>query len=160
MAPRSEPGHRTVPLPLLASHEGGRAAMTCRYRCGDACFHPAPNTSDNPYLGDVITGALSRRSMLRAGAVVTLAAGAVAGTAVLTGTASAAPATTTGNPGPGAVPPGLRFAPVAPNTADAVIIPPGYEQEVVIRWGDPVLAGAAQFSPAGQSAAAQARQFG
>ncbi len=159
MAPRSEPGHRTVPLPLLASHEGGRAAMTCRYRCGDACFHPAPNTSDNPYLGDVITGALSRRSMLRAGAVMTLAAGAVAGTAALTGTASAA-ATTAGKPGPGAVPPGLRFEPVAPNTADAVTIPPGYEQEVVIRWGDPVLAGAPQFSPAGQSATAQARQFG
>ena len=58
------------PLPLLTSHPGGRSAMTCRYRCGDACFHEVPNTSGNEYVGEVIARALSRRSVLRAGAVV------------------------------------------------------------------------------------------
>ncbi|MGW5693527.1 phosphatase, partial [Streptomyces asiaticus] len=67
-------------LPLISSHPGGRSALTCRYRCGDACLHETPNTSDNAYVGDVIAGAASRRALLRAGAVVTVAAatGAVA----------------------------------------------------------------------------------
>ena len=66
-------------LPLIGStgsHPGGRSAMTCRFRCGDACFHEVPNTSTNEYVGDVIAGALSRRSMMRAAAVVTVAAAA------------------------------------------------------------------------------------
>ncbi|MCA1655442.1 MAG: phosphatase, partial [Pseudonocardiaceae bacterium] len=66
--------------------------MTCQYRCGNACSHPAPNTSDNPYLGDVIASAVSRRAMLRAGAVVTIAAGAAGAVA---GTAAAEPAEAT-----------------------------------------------------------------
>ncbi|MBU3871638.1 phosphatase, partial [Streptomyces sp. 4503] len=67
-------------LPLISSHPGGRSALTCRYRCGDACFHETPNTSDNAYVGDAIAAAASRRSLLRAGAVMTVAAatGAVA----------------------------------------------------------------------------------
>ena len=43
------------------SHAGGRSAMTCRSRCGDACFHEVPNTSTNEYVGDVIAGVLGRR---------------------------------------------------------------------------------------------------
>ncbi|NEE37049.1 phosphatase, partial [Streptomyces sp. SID7982] len=68
-------------LPLIGSHPGGRSALTCRFRCGDACFHETPNTSGNEYVGDVIAGALSRRSALRAAAVVTVAG--AAGTAVV-----------------------------------------------------------------------------
>jgi secreted PhoX family phosphatase len=143
--------NRRVPLPLLASHPGGRAALTCRYRCGDACSHPAPNTSDNAYFGDIIARAVSRRSLLRAGAVVGVAAGA--GGAVLASTAGSAAAR-------GDRPRGLDFEPVAPNTADAITVPPGYEQQVLIRWGDPILSGAPEFAPARQSAAAQAAQFG
>lgn len=111
-------------LPLIGtpsgSHPGGRSAMTCRFRCGDACFHEVPNTSSNEYVGDVIAGALSRRSMMRAAAVVT----------------------------------------VAPNTDDAVTVPEGYRQDVVIRWGEPILRGAPAFDPEKQSAGAQAGQFG
>ncbi|MFJ4871284.1 PhoX family protein [Streptomyces sp. NPDC088757] len=149
-------------LPLLSTnpHGGGRSALTCRYRCGDACFHEVPNTSDNEYAGDLIAGVLSRRSALRAAAVVTVAS-AVGGAAVL-GEAPAAeahgghghqPATSDGARG-------LRFTPVAPNTADKVTVPSGYSQNVVIRWGEPILRGAPAFDAGKQSAKAQAGQFG
>ncbi|WP_309051455.1 PhoX family protein [Streptomyces sp.] len=146
-------------LPLLSSnpHGGGRSALTCRFRCGDACFHEVPNTSDNEYVGDVIAGALSRRSVMRAAAVVTVAS-AVGGAAVL-GDAPAAEA----RPYPGGKADGargLRFTPVAPNTADQVTVPAGYAQDVVIRWGEPILRGAPAFDADKQTAGAQAGQFG
>ncbi|WP_432133627.1 PhoX family protein [Streptomyces sp. bgisy154] len=154
-------------LPIIgtpsAAHPGGRSALTCRFRCGDACFHEVPNTSDNEYAGDVIAGALSRRSMVRAAAVVTVAAaaGTAAGVAGARPAAAAPQAHTHGGGRPahdGAR--GLRFSPVAPNTADAVTIPEGYGQNVVIRWGEPILRGAPAFDPENQTAAAQAGQFG
>ncbi|MEU9293677.1 PhoX family protein [Streptomyces sp. NPDC048266] len=152
-------------LPLLSTnpHGGGRSALTCRFRCGDACFHEVPNTSDNEYVGDVIAGALSRRSALRAAAVVTVAS--AAGGAVVLGTAPEATARP-GKPGKPGTPVvtdgarGLRFAPVAPNTADQVTVPAGYAQNVVIRWGEPILRGAPAFDSEKQSAKAQAGQFG
>ncbi|MEU0452038.1 phosphatase, partial [Streptomyces sp. NPDC006129] len=114
-------------LPLIGtpsgSHPGGRSALTCRFRCGDACFHEVPNTSSNEYVGDVIAGALSRRSMMRAAAVVTVAA-AGAG-AVGVAQAPQAGAVPTDVPADAAREAargkakgarGLRFAPVAPNT--------------------------------------------
>ncbi|MTE19893.1 DUF839 domain-containing protein [Streptomyces sp. TRM43335] len=151
-------------LPLIGSHPGGRSALTCRYRCGDACFHEVPNTSGNEYVGDLIAGALSRRSMLRAGAVVGAAAAAAAAGLGQAPGAGAAPAAAAGKgwekskPLDGAR--GLRFAPVAPNTADKVTVPAGYDQNIVIRWGDPILRGAPAFDPEKQSAKAQAGQFG
>ncbi|MET8780475.1 PhoX family protein [Streptomyces sp. NPDC004589] len=137
-------------LPLIGttsgSHPGGRSALTCRYRCGDACFHEVPNTSDNEYVGDVIAGALSRRSALRAAAVVTVATATGAATAATVPQAAAAPAGRNGGAHTAAAR-GLRFAPVAPNTADAVTVPDGYRQNVVIRWGEPILRGAPAFDP-------------
>ncbi|MEU9648701.1 PhoX family protein [Streptomyces sp. NPDC048110] len=155
-------------LPLIGtpsgSHPGGRSAMTCRFRCGDACFHEVPNTSDNEYVGDVIAGALSRRSMMRAAAVVTVAA-AGAGAVGVAGAPSAQAATAAAGKGHGRPSRdrgarGLRFTPVAPNTDDAVTVPEGYRQDVVIRWGEPILRGAPAFDPEKQSAKAQAGQFG
>jgi hypothetical protein len=142
--------------------------MTCRYRCGNACFHEVPNTSDNDYVGDVIASALSRRSVLRAGAVVTVTAAAGATVLGQAPDASAGPLpTTTGDAARygkdahhGKAAKGLRFTPVAPNTTDAVTIPEGYAQNVVIRWGEPILRGAPAFDPDHQTAQAQAAQFG
>ncbi|MFG2798524.1 PhoX family protein [Streptomyces pseudovenezuelae] len=149
-----------VQLPLInAVH--GRSALTCRFRCGNACFHPAPNTSANPYVGDVIATALSRRSMMRAAAVVTVAAAAgTAGTVVTAPSAQAAPQAPAGRKPQGKAARGLRFTPVAPNTADTVTVPAGYAQNVVVRWGEPILRGAPAFDPEKQTAAAQAGQFG
>lgn len=153
-------------LPLISSHPGGRSALTCRYRCGDACFQDVPNTSDNEYVGDVIKGALSRRSMMRAAAVVTVAT--AAGTAALTAgpgasEAVAAPVHKPGKPvkpGKNDGARGLRFTPVKPNKDDKVTVPDGYAQGVVIRWGEPILRGAPAFNPDKQTAKAQAGQFG
>ncbi|SCF11797.1 hypothetical protein GA0070216_105157 [Micromonospora matsumotoense] len=158
-------------LPLLgATRHGSRDAMTCLYRCGNACDHPVPNTSDNTYFGDLVEGEVSRRGVVRAGAVGALvlgfgstAVGALAGAAP----AAAAPATPVvpevGNPtapqrgvGSGA----LTFKPIPPNQLDTLVVPNGYDHHVVIRWGDPVLPGAPRFDLRGQTAAAQAKQFG
>ncbi|WP_055525121.1 PhoX family protein [Streptomyces graminilatus] len=156
-------------LPLIGSssgsHPGGRSAMTCRFRCGDACFHEVPNTSANEYVGDVIAGALSRRSMMRAAAVVTVATAAGTAANVVGGAESAEAATGAAHhphhsPTHHSVPRGLRFSPVAPNNTDAVVTADGYGQNVVIRWGEPILRGAPAFDSENQTAAAQAGQFG
>ncbi|MFJ8021897.1 PhoX family protein [Streptomyces sp. NPDC096311] len=156
-------------LPLIGtpgSHPGGRSALTCRFRCGDACFHEVPNTSDNAYVGDVIAGAIGRRSMMRAAAVVTVATAtgaAVVGTGAQDAQAAqgveGGAAARTGHTADKAAR-GLRFSPVPPNTADAVTVPGGYGQNVVIRWGEPILRGAPAFDPEHQTAKAQAGQFG
>ncbi|MEV6314060.1 PhoX family protein [Streptomyces sp. NPDC051776] len=152
-------------LPLISSHPGGRSAMTCRYRCGDACFHEVPNTSDNPYAGDVIAGALSRRNVLRASAVVTVATATGAAAVDRAPRAQAAvpggvPTALQGGGASGTAARGLRFGSVEPNTTDAVTVPEGYAQDVVIRWGEPILRGAPAFDPDRQTAKAQAGQFG
>ena len=152
-------------LPLLSSHRPGRSAVTCEYRCGNACAHPAPNTSDNTYFGDIAKNVVSRRGALKATAVMSATA---AGFAALSGTAAAEgtvpPALAGQGRGDRGRPswpvPGTDFEPVEPNTADAVVVPRGYDQQVVIRWGDPVLPGAPGFDFHNQTAEAQAKQFG
>lgn len=149
-----------VPLNLFVTHRGtsSRQHVTCRYRCGDACSKPAPNTSDNQYFGD-IAKQVSRRSMLQAAGVTVLAVGA--GSALAACGTDAKPGQT---PSPAALPvetpPGMKFAAVAPNTEDAVVIPDGYQQRVVIAWGDPVLPDAPMFDINRQTADAQRKQFG
>ncbi|GAA0507062.1 PhoX family phosphatase [Saccharopolyspora thermophila] len=141
MAP--QPGERRL-LPLLS---GARARVTCRYRCGDQCAEHPPNPSANPYFGDVLQKVLDRRGLLRAGAVVAASA------AVLPALGSR-PAAAAGRP------PGLDFTPVQPNSLDAVVVPEGFQQQVVIRWGDPILPGAPEFDFDNQTPEAQERQFG
>lgn len=148
-----------VPLNLLIDHDGrsARQRITCRYRCGDACAHPAPNTSDNAYFGDMVREAVTRRSALKAAGVAVLAVGA--GSALAACSQDAKPTGQTAPP-PSAPNPGMNFSAIAPNTEDAVVIPEGYQQAVVISWGDPVLPDAPTFDVTKQSAAAQRQQFG
>ena len=89
-APDTAPtGVTRLPLALVP-HSGGRSAMTCRYRCGDACSRQDGNDTDNEYFGDIVTSALSRRSFLQVGAGT---AGAVSlGVWGATAPAAAAPA--------------------------------------------------------------------
>ncbi|MFC7404409.1 PhoX family protein [Georgenia alba] len=149
--PPKPPARRTF-LPLLPGHGGGRSALTCRYRCGNACFHEVPNRSGNPYFGDVAAAAFSRRSVLKAGLVLAATAGTSAALAdrVLAAT----------EPPPSGGPEGLVFEPIDQQTGDAFVVPDGYVPHIVIRWGDPLFSDAAEFDPANQTAEGQARQFG
>ena len=152
-----------LPLNLFVQHDGksSRQRITCRFKCGEACFHPAPNTSENEYFGDVVRQAMSRRAMLRTSAVTVLAVGAGSALAAC-GTTPGPEASSTGAAAPAAPvpPPGMNFAAVPPNSEDVVVIPDGYRQQVVISWGDPVLPGAPVFNVNAQTGAAQRQQFG
>ena len=145
-------------LPLLGHSGAGRDAMTCLYRCGNACDHPVPNESGNAYLGDVVTAALSRRGVLRAGTAGALVLG-VGGVSVA---ADDAPAAAAAPPAaPAATRAGaLTFKPIPPNELDTFLVPNGYDHAVVIRWGDPVLPGAPAFDLEHQTGRSQSQQFG
>uniref|UniRef100_UPI0027395B4F PhoX family protein n=1 Tax=Symbioplanes lichenis TaxID=1629072 RepID=UPI0027395B4F len=154
-------------LPLLGHPGSGRDAMTCLYRCGNACDHPVPNESGNPYLGDVVRDGMTRRGVVRAGAVGALVLGFGASAAAGATPAAAAPAT------PAAAPVTemlgnltkakagkLSFKAIPPNKLDSFIVPNGYDSSVVLRWGDPILPGAPALDVTKQTAARQSAQFG
>ena len=54
----------------------------------------------------------------------------------------------------------LDFQAIAPGLEEGVSVAPFHRAQVLLRWGDPVLADAPAFDPRAQSAAAQAMQFG
>ncbi|WP_406267996.1 PhoX family phosphatase [Nocardia sp. NBC_00881] len=147
------------PLALFVQHDGksSRAAVTCEYKCANACFHEAPNTSAGAYFGDIV-GSLNRRGLIKGGAAAVLAVGAGSALAACGDDSEPAAAVSTSPAGPPGT--GTDFTAVAPNKEDAVVIPDGYEQSVVIRWGDPLFADAPAFDFDKQTAAAQAKQFG
>ncbi len=150
-------------LPLFGNPHTGRY-QTCRYKCGYDCWHDAPNTSKNETFESVVARSLSRRDVLRAGAAsVVMVAGATA-----LGRAAPAAAQTKPGAGNGAAPDGLqaldakrlRFTPIEPTTADAVVVPDGYASEVLIRWGDPIIPGTRRFRFGQQTPEDQSGQFG
>lgn len=143
--------------------------MTCKYRCDDACFHEAPNASDNEYFGDVVASGLSRRGLLRTGAAAALVVGTGSASALATAAPARAETTTadaTTAPSSPVVtkPPErgrpLRFTAVRDNDVDSVVVPNGYDWSTLIAWGDPVEKGAPAFDFERQRSAAQKRQFG
>ncbi|MFI5404081.1 MAG: PhoX family protein, partial [Planctomycetota bacterium] len=113
-----------------------RHPATCRWKCGNQCA-AAPASAPGS-LRDVVGEALSRRDFLRAG---------LASLLVIAGRGLA---------GEG----GLAFAPIAPSTEDRLIVPAGYDHDVVLRWGDPLARGARRFDVADWSARDQALSFG
>ena len=96
-------------------------------------------------IGELIERRLGRRDALRGLA----GAGAAA---VLTGTL-ASPAAADG-------PSSLTFKELAHSLDGTQHVAEGYDMQVLIRWGDPVVAGAPAFDPAKPTAAAQEKQFG
>ncbi|MBA2529860.1 MAG: PhoX family phosphatase [Euzebyales bacterium] len=138
-------------LPLVGDTATGNFD-TCKYRCGMQCFHDAPNRSHNPVFEDVVRSTLSRRGLLKGG--IALAGLVVLGPAGALATVRPASAAVAGD---GMT---LGFQPVAPSMADRLVVPVGYASDVLIRWGDPVVAGAPAFDFASQTSRAQGRQFG
>jgi secreted PhoX family phosphatase len=101
------------------------------------------NPSGNPTFEAILAARVSRRGFF-AGSAAGLAALATAGLGARGAEAQ----------GP------LPFTPVVGSTEDKLILPPGYTHSVLLRWGDPIFAGAPEFDPQAQTAAKQARQFG
>ncbi len=52
------------------------------------------------------------------------------------------------------------FTPLTHSTEDKLLVPPGYESQILIRWGDPVIPDTPGFDPRRADPAKQARQFG
>ena len=149
-------------LPMLGHTRGKRSAVTCALKCDNACSKAVCNTSSNSYFRDIVSAEFSRRSALGVGAAGVLGAAAVA----LGGAAPAVAGPGNGN-GPGGGKgkgPGKRlgFTAIAPvdAAADSFDVPEGYDWKPLLRWGDPLFADSPEFDFAGQTASAQARQFG
>jgi secreted PhoX family phosphatase len=148
-------------LPLISqigTRHGSRSYRTCELKCANQCDHPEPNTSGNEHIQTVMRSAFSRRNVLKVGAAGVAAAG-VAPLAANLPAAADQPVASGSFPGfdqHGA----LTHSVVPPNRKDDIVIPVGYQQAVVIGWGDPVEAGAPKFDAYKQTPEAQAKQFG
>ena len=160
LVPPPAPG-RSLPITPVGPtpRHGSRSRMTCFFRCGNACDHPEPNRTPHPHVRDLVTTALERRSLLRGTAVGSgaLVLGGLGGGALVAPASAEPGAPITADRGGLAT---ATFAPVPPNRRDAVVTPDGFTSSVVIRWGDPVVAGAPAFDPYRQSVEAARRQFG
>ena len=142
-------------LPMLGHTRGNRSAATCHFKCGNACAKDVCNTSGNQYFRDVADSALSRRALLGMSGVA--AAAVVLGTDI-----ASAPRARADFGGYGQGGGKLSFTAIAPveRTVDTMTVPQGYDWAPIIRWGDPLFAGAPDFDIDNQSAAAQTGQFG
>lgn len=140
--------HDDLTLPVLSSRR--ELFQTCRWRCGNQCFTGEANTSRNESFDSVLDRAVGRRGFLGvlAGFAGSLAL-AASGLEAFAPKASAAPHDY-----------GIEFQPIALNTADQVIVPAGYGQGLVLKWGDPILPGAREFQADQQTAESQRMQFG
>jgi secreted PhoX family phosphatase len=117
-----------------------------RSQRADAAEDAGRNRSEAPTIGDVIAARYRRRDVLR-GALGCTAIAAIAGPAALAGEARVDASA-------------FRFEELEAKVTDRSAVAPDHVERVLIRWGDPVLPGAPAFDPAGQTAEAQARQFG
>jgi uncharacterized protein len=100
------------------------------------------NPSRNETFESILQGYISRRALLK-GAMASLVL-ASANPLMRAAVASE----TTG------------FTPLTHSTEDKLLVPNGYEFNVLIRWGDPVLPDTPPFDPSAQQSGTQARQFG
>ena len=151
-SPEPSTRRRRSLLPLVSSGpHGSRSAMTCQYRCGNACSHPEPNPTTHQTFRDVVEASLARRSVLRTGALaagLTLAGRGATAVAAEGGLSAMADVSD------------LDFRSVDLNNRDMVTVPRGFGHHVVISWGDRVLPEAPRFDVRAQTPEAAAQQFG
>jgi uncharacterized protein len=124
--------------------------LLTRSQAAEEAENQAPNASANPTMGEIIAARYSRRDLLRGGLAVTAISATVAPLALAVADKARADTNT----------PTFTFKEVAAGSDDRMHVAEGYDADVLIRWGDPVLPGAPPFDPEKQTAAAQARQFG
>jgi secreted PhoX family phosphatase len=107
------------------------------------------NPSANPTIGDVIASRFSRRDLVK-GALGVAAIAATTGTIALDSAKAQ---------GAGAAS-RYRFDEVEAKVDQNHAVANGYDADILIRWGDPVLPDAPAFNPQAQTANAQVKQFG
>jgi uncharacterized protein len=107
------------------------------------------NPTDNPTIGDVIAARFARRDVLKGALGVAAIATAVSPLALAAAGSARAQATSR-----------YRFDELEAGADENHHVAPGYDAEILIRWGDPVLPGAPPFNPSAQTGAAQRAQFG
>ncbi|MCV9939385.1 PhoX family phosphatase [Boseaceae bacterium BT-24-1] len=111
---------------------------------------PPQNHSANPTMGELIGQRFSRRGLLK-GALAVSAISATVGAAALA-TAEEAKAQAKGS--------AFSFKEIEAGVDADHHVAEGYDADVLLRWGDPIVAGAPDFEPGKQTAEAQAKQFG
>ena len=112
-------------------------------------FDPT-NHSANRTMGEVIAARFSRRGFLQGSLAVSAIAATVGPAALLS--APRAEAQEGGSV--------FSFPEVTAGVDADHHVAEGYDAQVLIRWGDPVVSGAPEFDPNNQTAEAQAGQFG
>jgi secreted PhoX family phosphatase len=113
-------------------------------------LHAAPGERpQNESFTDIVSRNMARRSFLK---------GAAAAVPVLMTTATFAPFAS--SEAEAATLDGLAFEPIKPSTADKVIVPKGYRQRALIKWGDPLFDDVAPFNANAQTPEKQRGQFG
>ncbi|GIX10277.1 PhoX family phosphatase [Elioraea sp.] len=117
----------------------------------DASEDIGVNTSSEPSIGTLIERRLSRRA-----AILGLAGTAAAATLTDQLLASAANLAAAQAAGPST----LSFREIAHQLGERDAVAAGYEMQVLLRWGDPILDGAPEFDPKTLTADSQRRQFG
>ncbi len=100
----------------------------------------AVNPSTEPTIGEVISRRMVLKGMAAGGAFGLFGCGSMS----MGGSGGAAPG----------------FAEVPRSTGDKHHVPPGYSAQVLLRQGDPIKAGAADYNPRTQTGADQEQQFG
>lgn len=131
-----------------------------------SCKHPPLETgldgvSDNEpkefetrpgeYFGSILNKAIKRRAFLKGMG----AAGATGAALVVTPTLMVPRVAAADDPGSR-----LTFETVPPGNEPDIVVPPGYNFNVIIRWGDPLVPGAPAFDVNNQTRMTQSQQFG
>ncbi|RWC25600.1 MAG: PhoX family phosphatase [Mesorhizobium sp.] len=110
---------------------------------------PATNPTDNRTMGEIIAARFSRRGFLKGSLAVSAIAATVSPLALISADEARA-----------AEGSAFAFDELEAGIDDRHHVAPGYDADVLLRWGDPLFADSPQFDPTKQSAQAQAKQFG
>lgn len=110
---------------------------------------PPVNPTDNRTMGEIIAARFSRRGFLKGSLAVSAIAATVSPLALVAADDARA-----------AEGSAFKFDELEAGIDDKHHVAPGYDADVLLRWGDPLFADSPEFDPTKQSAEAQARQFG
>ncbi|SFP16847.1 hypothetical protein SAMN03159463_03741 [Mesorhizobium sp. NFR06] len=110
---------------------------------------PPVNPTDNRTMGEIIAARFSRRGFLMGSLAVSAIAATVSPLALIAADEARA-----------AEGSAFKFDELEAGIDDKHHVAPGYDADVLLRWGDPLFADSPDFDPLKQSAEAQARQFG